>query len=424
MKTHGFTVVGVLLVVLAESAFCQTPPPNDNFANRITLTGNNVTFTGTLSNATVEAGEPTAAPSQPNFPATHSVWWTWTATESTPVTLVALSYSEDTWCHECGGDYSCALAVYPGTNIFGGSASNSGTMWLNSVLDKLALTFQAVAGTTYQIQFFGILPTLTATFQLVATNAPVILAPPTDQTVFPNGSAFFAVLASSITPALYQWRHNDVDLPGQTLPMLALNYVTSNDAGAYSVVVSNSTGVAVSMPAMLAINPNPVQPLLTAFGRTGSNFFAFSLASESGRYYQIESSTNLSTWQAEYSFPATLAGNEGWDAVYTTNAVISLSVPQTSNPRFYRASLYSPPNEVCNNNMKLIRFAKILWARDQPLRTRIMSPIDSDLQPYLPYLSTVVCPLDVDSELPSYSFGDLLTYPACYYSWTHYLQEP
>src|SRR5262249_26451645 len=57
-------------------------PANDDFANRIVLSGASVQATGTVVNATVEPGEPNSAP---------SVWWTWTAPETGILFLNATS---------------------------------------------------------------------------------------------------------------------------------------------------------------------------------------------------------------------------------------------------------------------------------------------------------------------------------------------
>src|SRR5205085_9352911 len=47
-------------------------PSNDNFADRMILTGTNVSVPGSILGATREADEPNTTPS-------HSVWWSWTA---------------------------------------------------------------------------------------------------------------------------------------------------------------------------------------------------------------------------------------------------------------------------------------------------------------------------------------------------------
>src|SRR6185295_6377350 len=49
-------------------------PPNDNFADRIALTGSVVSATGSTVSATREMSEP-----QHSFYGGGSVWWSWTA---------------------------------------------------------------------------------------------------------------------------------------------------------------------------------------------------------------------------------------------------------------------------------------------------------------------------------------------------------
>ena len=59
------------------------PPVNDDFANRIPLTGAPTLVSGTTVNATREAGEPSFA----YYPPSPSVWWSWTAPDSTNYVL-------------------------------------------------------------------------------------------------------------------------------------------------------------------------------------------------------------------------------------------------------------------------------------------------------------------------------------------------
>jgi hypothetical protein len=362
-----------------------------------------------------------------------------------PVTLVALSYSKDNYVD---GSYvntnnvqsfletSVFIATYAGTNLFDpvSPATPIFNIALNSPIDRMARTFQATAGVSYQIRFYCNHPGPTITFQLIATNGPAILDPPTDQTIFPAGSALFTVLATGFSPLSYQWRFNGVDLPGQTYAMLPFNNADTNVAGAYSVVVSNSSGSVVVGPANLVINPNPVKPFLTPVAPTASNSFAFNLAGESGRYYRIESSTDLINWQPEKSFHTNTVV---WDfygpydqspgsVVYNTNSTISLSVPATNGCKFYRATLYAPANEICNNNLKEIRFAKQLWIRDQPgFPERFLSPGGADLAPYVPNYPELYCPLDVFQQFfVSYTVGDMTDDPICKVRYEHALEEP
>src|ERR1041384_1986412 len=84
-----------LLCGFTTACFGQSPP-NDHFTNAIPLYGNSVTFSGSFSNATYEAGE-SACTASSCFGASGagSLWWQWTATNSTPVVIdeLSLTYS-------------------------------------------------------------------------------------------------------------------------------------------------------------------------------------------------------------------------------------------------------------------------------------------------------------------------------------------
>ena len=420
-----------LYLGLASVSYCQ--PANDNYADRIVLTGHNVTFTGDLTGSTVEANEPTGVLSWTSFPATRSVWWSWTATESTPVTIVALGYSADTFLQGFG-EGTCALEVYAGTNVFGhpSPAVTTNAFWLDAAFNKLALSFQAVAGTSYQIQFLGVHPSLAVTFQLLATNPPVILDAPAAQTVFPNGSALFTVLAASLLPLNYQWQRNGAALPGATDPMLALDNIAAEQAGAYSVVVSNSTGFVITESANLIVNSSPVQPVLCTTGPTVSNSFGFTLTGDTGRYYRIESSTNLVSWKAESAFPSSLPpliyppdGTIYRSVVYASNSTILLSIPQIGIAKFVRAAVYSAANEICVNHLKQTRFAKDLWLRGPPRQARNATPSVYDLQPYCENILTLSCPaVPTEGFSASYGVNNVLQDPVCLVIATHVLEEP
>ncbi len=106
----------------------------------------------------------------------------------------------------------------------------------------------------------------------LSTNAvaPVILAPPVSQVVAPGGNAGFSVIASGTTPLTYQWRFNDVNIPGATGDSLFLSNVTTNQEGAYRVLVANAGGNVLSAPALLQIDADgdglPDSWELTFFG--------------------------------------------------------------------------------------------------------------------------------------------------------------
>jgi hypothetical protein len=80
------------------------PPANDNFADRIALSGTNSTVYGSNMGASLEPGEPNHTPYSP--PSASSVWWTWTAPTNGRVTLVIGSANSGP-----------AVAVYSGDSV-------------------------------------------------------------------------------------------------------------------------------------------------------------------------------------------------------------------------------------------------------------------------------------------------------------------
>ncbi|MBI3853018.1 MAG: immunoglobulin domain-containing protein [Verrucomicrobia bacterium] len=88
----------------------------------------------------------------------------------------------------------------------------------------------------------------------LAAVAPTIMTPPANQTVNAGGNATFSVTAAGTAPLSYQWRLNGSNLGGATSSTVNLNGVTTNQAGAYTVVVSNPAGSVTSSPAILTVN--------------------------------------------------------------------------------------------------------------------------------------------------------------------------
>ena len=115
------TAVGYIL-----SASYATPPVNDDFDQRLTVTGTFFTASGSNITATAEAGEP----SHGSNPASQSIWWTWTA-PATGEALVSQAYSQFN-----------PIAIYSGTaltNLVRIAASNG------------IVRFNAVSNSTYHI---------------------------------------------------------------------------------------------------------------------------------------------------------------------------------------------------------------------------------------------------------------------------------
>jgi len=384
-------------------------PPNDNFTNAIPLYGNSVIFTGTLVNATYEPGESQRVD---RFFEGGSVWWSWTATNSTRVVISMVP--QDTTNYYA---YAyCAFAVHSATNVTD-ITDDSQLDWnfvdvvypagYNPHLIHRYVSFPATAGTTYYIRALGN-PAGPLTLRLTATNSPVILAPPQEQTVPESASAFFSVFAAGLRPLKYQWQFNGSNLAGQTSPCLALHDLGANQAGGYAVVVSNATGVVTSSIANLTVSPTNQPLVLQALGLSASNKFVFSITGETqiGRFFRVWASTNLINWSDEESlFPdycdchIALVSHPDVTSVY--------SVPMSNPRKFLRVSRYMD-REICIAHLEQIKFAIKLWAAET--KHNIGDPVtEVDITPYLTG-NPIVCPSGGTTFVDSY----ILTYvPLC-----------
>lgn len=113
-------------------------PPNDFFANRITLVGPTNHVVGLNANASKEFGEP----NHDGNPGGRSLWWSWTATASGVVTVDTI-----------GSDIYTVLAIYTGNSLESlavvASDEESGGNHTSKV------SFFAQPGVTYQIAVDG-----------------------------------------------------------------------------------------------------------------------------------------------------------------------------------------------------------------------------------------------------------------------------
>ncbi|MGA2660189.1 MAG: LamG-like jellyroll fold domain-containing protein [Verrucomicrobiota bacterium] len=91
----------------------------------------------------------------------------------------------------------------------------------------------------------------------VVPVAPFILSQPLNQTVFEGTTALMTVNAGGTAPLTYQWSFDGTNLAGATGSSLVLTNVRFTNAGAYSVIVSNSAGTVASSAAVLTVTCPP-----------------------------------------------------------------------------------------------------------------------------------------------------------------------
>ncbi len=82
---------------------------------------------------------------------------------------------------------------------------------------------------------------------------PAFTASPASVTVSPGNSASFSATATGTAPLSFQWLRNGTGIPGATGNVLSFTTVTTNDAGSYSVIVTNLAGKITSPGAVLTV---------------------------------------------------------------------------------------------------------------------------------------------------------------------------
>jgi glucose/arabinose dehydrogenase len=99
-----------------------------------------------------------------------------------------------------------------------------------------------------------------------ASNAPAITSQPSNLSVAQGQNAGFSVSASGASPLSYQWRKDGINVTGANSANYTVTNAQPQDAGQYSVVVSNSAGSVTSNSATLtvtAFNSKPVATILS-----------------------------------------------------------------------------------------------------------------------------------------------------------------
>ena len=139
-NTGHSTVASSATLTVTSPVVVSNGPANDNFANATNLTGTAGYLISTNVNATKEASEPSIAGNAGG----KSIWYTWTATTTHRVTLTTHGSSFDT-----------LLAVDTGTSLNRLNTIASNDDDLANGTRTSAVTFTAIAGTTYHFTIDG-----------------------------------------------------------------------------------------------------------------------------------------------------------------------------------------------------------------------------------------------------------------------------
>ena len=202
-----------------------------------------------------------------------------------------------------------------------------------NLLGAAATGGKARQGTLYQISGF----------------TPFFVSQPASQTVVSGDNVTFTVIAGGSAPLTYQWQFNSNNLAnsqkisGVTTPTLLLTDVTPDQAGKYSVKVTDAAGTAGSANAGLTVIP---RPKISIVSPRPNQIIYKSLINVSGR-----TSGGVTVARVYYQL-----NGGGWQLATTRNAWASWQgtvtlLPGTNMLAAYAESILgtrSPTNSVTN----------------------------------------------------------------------------
>jgi hypothetical protein len=154
---------------------------------------------------------------------------------------------------------------------------------------------------------------------------PTITAPPDDVAVYQEEDAEFSVAATGSAPFFYQWLFNGTEIPGATNNSYTQSRVQVEDVGAYSVVVSNAAGVAISPAAILTLLDSPYVNSVQATPGSHSALISWRTIIPADSQVQFEVSSGGSHSLAVAAGQSSFGSSSFLDPQLTTNHVILLT---------------------------------------------------------------------------------------------------
>jgi polygalacturonase len=164
----------------------------------------------------------------------------------------------------------------------------------------------------------------------VADVPPGIVTQPQDLTVIPGEFATFSVTATGSFPLSYQWYYNtSTPIADATNSSMTLVDVSTNDAGIYSVIVSNPLDTATSSNAVLTVDTTPsapvfiIQPVSVTVRMYDSASFTASAVGDQPITYQwyMNDQPVSGATSTLLSFPSVQPTDGGTIALVASNAI-------------------------------------------------------------------------------------------------------
>ena len=253
-----------------------------------------------------------------------------------------------------GGTGAAGYAVVSNGLVTGITVTNTGSGYTSLPLvqidspngllvNKTNVTLNVSAVTTNNVGFYfavitnayGSVTSSVASLNLSAS----IVNQPQSLMVLAGNSAAFAVTGDNTGPFTYQWQFGGTKIIGATNASYTVNPVATNNAGTYTVAVSNIYGGIISSGALLTVSYISQPPASQSVTNGGTANFNVGVTGSGSFTYQWQfNGTNLqSATQSTLSLTNVAAGNAGNYAVVITAASGSV----TSSPAVLNI-LYPP----------------------------------------------------------------------------------
>ena len=208
------------------------------------------------------------------------------------------------------------------------------------------ITVISDSGSTFDVVVTNALGTVTSNAATLTVNltpvAPTITAQPVSQAVAPGASVTFSVVATGIPAPGYQWQKDNVNIIGAIGSSFAIAITKLADAGAYTVLVTNTTGSVMSSGAALTFLSPPVitiQPASQTVNQGTSVTLAVVANGNPGPTYQWQryGVDLIAAISSTFTISSAAPGNAGDYRVVVTNTqgiVTSNTATLTVTPNY------------------------------------------------------------------------------------------
>ena len=176
-----------------------------------------------------------------------------TLTVNVPVTLSSITINGNNSVNvDSTATYTCTATYSNGTTktVTPTWSISSGASYA-SITSGGVLTGKAAGTATVKATYEGKTATKNVTVNAVK---PTITTQPKSQTVNEGSSVTFSVVATGTAPLSYQWKKNGSNISGATSSSYTISKAKTDDAGSYTVTVSNDAGSVTSSTATLTVN--------------------------------------------------------------------------------------------------------------------------------------------------------------------------